>query len=103
MDSGIPGDAWRFFEEIVCSDRCYAENGLKKRREMRALAKHRKIELKHMLSIGDRYETDIRPAVEFGGMGIQVQGPADLMKICAALNSHSETCPNFPELRVRGL
>ena len=71
------------FEEILCSDRCDSENGFKKKREMRALAQRRKIELKNMLSIGDRYETDIRPALELGAMGIRVKGPEDLREIAA--------------------
>ena len=50
---------------------------------MRALAQRRKIELKNMLSIGDRYETDIRPALELGAMGIRVKGPEDLREIAA--------------------
>ncbi len=64
-----------YFEEIICSDNQYGLGAFRKKEEMRLLTNRRNIPAESVLSIGDRYKTDIEPMLELGGRGILVNGP----------------------------
>ena len=49
------------FKEICCSDNCYGLNGFRKIDEIRLISKRYQVRQDKMLSIGDRYKTDVDP------------------------------------------
>ena len=69
------------FEEIVCSDNMKNDGEFKKIDEMKKISEERNINCENILSIGDRYKTDIEPILSLGGMGIVVNAPKDLKAI----------------------
>lgn len=69
------------FDEIICSDNKYDVGPFKKINEMRLLAKKRGIPIESLLSIGDRFKTDVEPLIKLGGMGIVISGPQDLFDV----------------------
>ena len=73
------------FEEIICSDSKHGIREFNKKDEMALIAKNRNMNIASILSIGDRYETDIKPILELGGMGIIVEKPKDLFSIYSSL------------------
>lgn len=74
------------FEEIVCSDNCHCGEPFMKINEMRAIAERKGIDLEQIFSIGDRYNTDIKPLVDLGGSGEVANGPSDLLRIYNLIN-----------------
>lgn len=75
----------RFFSEIVCSDNKQGEGSFNKKEEMKLIAKSFHVSPKEMISIGDRYKTDIEPMLELGGKGVLIDNPSDLIKVYTAL------------------
>ena len=74
------------FEEIICSDNCHCGEPFMKINEIRALAERREIDPKQIFSVGDRYNTDIKPLVDLGGSGEVVNGPGDLFRVYNLIN-----------------
>lgn len=79
------------FDEIVCSDNKYGDGIFKKIDEMKLIAERKCISTNAMLSIGDRYKTDIDPIIRLGGQGIVVDGPQDLKVVYEAMKSKDFT------------
>ncbi len=71
------------FEAIICSDGFMNAIPFNKKEAFRYISEKYGFMFSEMLSIGDRYQTDIKPMIELGGNGILVSGPRDLT---AALN-----------------
>lgn len=74
------------FKEIVCSDNCHCGEPFMKINEMRALAEREGINPKYIFSVGDRYNTDIKPLVDLGGSGEVANGPSDLLRVYNLIN-----------------
>lgn len=66
------------FDAIVCSDRCPVEGPFNKKAAMAFLLPEFNVPASGMLSIGDRYNTDVLPALELGGAGVVVAKPRAL-------------------------
>ena len=82
------------FRKIVCSDTADVAMPFNKFQEMEKLMADGKYET--VLSIGDRYQTDIVPALKLGGCGCLVSYCASLEKICMDLESgHLQSCPEY--------
>jgi len=64
------------FEDIICSNHKYSKDSFRKIKEMKLLADRYGISTDSILSIGDRYKTDIEPMLKLGGHGVLVDGPA---------------------------
>lgn len=60
------------FSEIVCSDRFPVHSKFNKKEAFIYLSNTRKIKPANIISIGDRYQTDVKPLLELGGRGIVV-------------------------------
>lgn len=73
------------FVKIVCSDTEGVEMPFNKFIEMSKLMGGGSY--KSMVSIGDRYQTDIVPALELGGSGCLVKSVSSLEKICHDMES----------------
>lgn len=69
------------FSSIVCSDNFVNCVGFDKKIAMRDIAKMYSIPFFNILSIGDRYMTDIKPILELGGSGILLSSPRSISKI----------------------
>lgn len=76
----------KFFSEIICSDNFHSERGFNKRDAMKYISDKYNIPFSSMLSIGDRYQTDIRPMIELGGVGVLITSPKNLMKVVKDLD-----------------
>lgn len=70
-----------YFVEVVCSDFFPSEQVFNKKEAMKYLSNKYDIPFHTMLSIGDRYQTDIKPMVELGGVGILIKSPKYFDKI----------------------
>ena len=75
------------FIKIIGNDNKCSITPFTKSQEMRNIALLYKIPFRNMISIGDRYRTDVETMVSLGGMGIVVKGPNDLSAIYNALNT----------------
>lgn len=73
---GLDGNPFR---RIVCSDSPEVGEPFNKFQEMKRLMGGEGTE--SVLSIGDRYQTDIVPALKLGGCGCLVKGPSSLEKV----------------------
>lgn len=69
-----------FFTDIYCSD-FNVSGSFNKKNAMQSICCKYSVSPIRLLSIGDRYNTDIKPVVELGGKGLQVTGPQALQKI----------------------
>lgn len=69
------------FKEIVCSDNSSVSQPFNKRTAMIMLAQKYQIDYSDILSVGDRYSTDILPMLELGGHGILIYSPASIEKV----------------------
>lgn len=69
------------FCEIICSDLYPSEQCFNKKTAMKYLSSKFNVPFDSMLSIGDRFQTDIRPLLELGGNGILIMSPKSLEKI----------------------
>lgn len=67
------------FTEIYTSDNYRLEETFQKKSVFEFICKKYKLVPQKMLSIGDRYETDIRPMLELGGSGLLLYSPDGLM------------------------
>lgn len=69
------GISKEFFVEVVCSDSYPSESGFNKKDAIVYISNKYEVPFHSMLSIGDRYQTDIKPMVELGGIGILLKSP----------------------------
>lgn len=81
------------FDEVICSDRFPYNTPFKKKMAMEYLAGKYKKPFSEMISIGDRYSTDIQPMTELGGMGVLISTPASLKSVYSDMKSRNlRTC-----------
>ena len=66
------------FTGIYCSDNFPFGRIFNKKSAIQGVAKQYDIPLNYILSIGDRYETDIRPVLDLGGQGVLLHNPKTL-------------------------
>lgn len=78
------GIDFHLFEDIVCSDNT-TDKPFNKKSAMRMIAVKNNVRFDEMLSIGDRYQTDVLPMIELGGKGIVIKKPTDLQSIIREL------------------
>ena len=69
------------FNDIICSDRYPYESPFNKKKAMEFLSKRYDVPFTQTISIGDRYETDIKPMTELGGGGILIKNTSSLVKV----------------------
>lgn len=66
------------FSEIICSDSGHILSPFCKKEAMKYISSKYDIHFGEIISIGDRYQTDIVPILELGGKGVLVDGPQGL-------------------------
>lgn len=89
----VPKD---LFSEIVCSDRFPVDQPFNKKDAINYLSSKHIISCSSMLSIGDRYQTDIAPMLELGGKGILLKAPTFLDKVITDIESNNlESCQEY--------
>lgn len=76
----------RFFKTIYCSDNTPINEPFNKKRAMQVIAMQYGVEYCEMLSIGDRYQTDVVPMLELGGHGVIVNAPQALKEVLKDLS-----------------
>lgn len=69
------------FNEVICSDRFPYKEPFKKTRAIQYWKEKYKVAFETMISIGDRYATDIEPMLHLGGKGILIHQPSSLERI----------------------
>lgn len=91
--AGIDGNV---FDGIYCSDRSPCKGRFSKRETMAWLVREEGIDPSGMLSVGDRYNTDIVPALECGGHGAELLSPSYLGKLLSDLkDDRLSTCDEY--------
>lgn len=68
----------RYFSRIITSDNYLQDGPFDKKKIMKSISEELAVCPKNMLSIGDRYDTDIRPMLEIGGNGLLLYEPRGL-------------------------
>lgn len=68
------------FNEIICSDNINI-TPFNKENAIRHISEKYGIGTKNMLSVGDRYQTDIVPMLRQGGLGVVVSGPIGTIQL----------------------
>lgn len=76
----------RFFKTIYCSDNTPINEPFNKKRAIQVIAMQYGAEYCEMLSIGDRYQTDVVPMLELGGHGVIVSAPQALNEVLRDLS-----------------
>ena len=87
LDSGI-------FDDIICSNHHGLSGRFSKASAFREIITRHEIEPYRLLSIGDRYHSDIESVIELGGAGILVHAPSSLQLVlddmtCGTITSTS--------------
>ena len=89
------------FMKTVCSDTTGEETPFDKFREMKKLMDAHMYDI--LISIGDRYQTDIVPSLKLGGCGCLVVGCNSLGKVCEDLESgHLCSCSEYEYFQREG-
>ena len=89
------------FVKTVCSDTTGEEIPFDKYHEMKKLMDAHTYDT--LISIGDRYQTDIMPALKLGGCGCLVSGCNSLGKVCDDLGSgHLCSCLEYEYFKSEG-
>lgn len=84
------------FDEIICSDQYSFEGGFKKREAFLYLRKSYRLSIGEILSIGDRYETDVLPCLRCGGDGVVSYKPMSINKIAMdIINDSLHSCSEY--------
>ena len=84
------------FLEVVCSDRFPVNQSFNKKEAIKYLSSKYKIPCSSMLSIGDRYQTDIVPMLDLGGKGVLLKSPTFLDKVINDIVSNKlESCQEY--------
>jgi len=68
----------KLFKAIYCSDNTLLNEPFNKERAIQIISHDFKVDYCNMLSIGDRYQTDVAPIEELGGNGIVINHPTQL-------------------------
>ena len=68
----------KLFKAIYSSDNTFLNEPFNKKRAMQIISHDFKIDYCNILSIGDRYQTDVAPIEELGGNGIVINHPTQL-------------------------
>ena len=76
----------RFFKTIYCSDNTLVNEPFNKKKAMQVIAQQYRVKYYEMLSIGDRYQTDVVPMLELGGHGVIVNAPQALNEVLRDLS-----------------
>ncbi len=69
------------FDNIFCSTTDCGGEPFRKLTAVPFIISRYKIDVRSVLCIGDRYESDIRPLVELGGDGVLINKPGDLKEV----------------------
>ena len=69
------------FDRIICSDRFPYQEPFSKKRAMEFLSDKYCVKFNEMISFGDRFETDIKPMIQLGGLGALIQSPSALIDV----------------------
>lgn len=77
------------FDDIVCSDLFPVDLSFEKKIAMEICSKRFEIECNNMISIGDRFSTDILPMLELGGRGILLKKNNALPLVANDLSANS--------------
>ena len=77
------------FDALVCSDRFPVDGPFNKKSAMQYLATRFDVEGPQLISIGDRFSTDVRPALEIGGTGVVVKKPSSLGALLSDMQSNN--------------
>ena len=84
------------FSSIVCSDTFAKESQFDKRTAIQNISETSGIPYSNMISIGDRYMTDIKPMLELGGRGILLFSPDSMKRVKEDLISERlENCHDY--------
>lgn len=75
------GISSKLFDTIYCSDNTPTNEPFNKKQAMQIIAEKYEVEYKDIVSIGDRYQTDVVPMLELGGVGIVISHPSELQHI----------------------
>lgn len=90
------GVSVQLFDAIFCSDSPDMPAPFDKRKAMQYISKRYDILPAHILSIGDRYKTDIVPALQIGANGLLLKRPKYLQNVCEAIEGGQlATCQWF--------
>ena len=73
------------FSIIICSDNFYGQSFTKKVAIMQ-ISSQMSISYEDMFSIGDRYQTDVKPLEELGGKGVCISQPQDVDMVLKQLH-----------------
>lgn len=85
-----------FFDSIICSDRFPIDHPFKKKLALEYLSSQYGIDHSQMLSIGDRFATDIEPMLSLGGRGVQILKPSSLIPLVNDIKNDTIcTCPEY--------
>lgn len=82
----------QLFKTIYCSDNTPIDEPFNKKSAMQVISHQYKVKYGEMLSVGDRYQTDVVPMLELGGKGIVVKKPQYLEHVLCDIikgNPHS--------------
>ncbi|MCI8749627.1 HAD family hydrolase [Lachnospiraceae bacterium 48-42] len=69
------------FREIICSDSNKIDMEFNKKKAFQYILDNYKVQPNEILSIGDRFMTDIQPLLMIGGSGILIKKPGSLTKL----------------------
>lgn len=83
------------FKDIYCADRNTGKYPFSKNNAMRDIIADTKADPEKILSVGDRYSTDIEPMLKLGGHGILISGPECLQCIYDDLSEGIITEKNY--------
>lgn len=75
------------FTEVICSDHFPYSEQFQKKLAMHYLAEKYQIPFSSLLSIGDRFSTDIQPIIDLGGKGVLIKKPSNLKILLSDLGS----------------
>ncbi|MDD3204913.1 MAG: HAD family hydrolase [Lachnospiraceae bacterium] len=85
-----------YFNEIICSDKNCCIGTFSKYKVMLDLLKRYNVNSQEIISIGDRFLTDIEPVLKINGIGLLINKPISLRKILLDLeNDKLSTCEGY--------
>lgn len=84
------------FDDIICSDRFPYNMPFKKRLAMEYWVSKYKVNYEDIISIGDRFETDIQPVLDIGGCGVLVRTPVSLKTVLFDIKNNTlHSCNDY--------
>ena len=75
------------FLDIYCSDKPQIVGRFNKTMAVKMIAERHSVLPTRILSIGDRYKTDIQPILEFGGKGVLIENPQSIKQVSKDLSN----------------